>query len=111
MSVGVTSPLLGHRVLNTERGQQVLTDFIPEGAGRGGRVCLQQVECVEGVLCSANIDCELITHMSAIVKAGIRAKPRVRWRQCKNSSFQCYRVVGIRGSAPIQGGLPREGGS
>ena len=43
MSVGVTFPLLGHRVLNTERGQQVLTDFIPEGAGRGGRVCLQQV--------------------------------------------------------------------
>lgn len=97
-------------VLNIERAQQVLTDFIPVGAGRGGRVCLQQVECMEGVLCSANIDCELITHVSAIVKAGIRAKPRVRWRRCKNSSFRCCRVVVIQGRAPTQGGLPREGG-
>ena len=107
--VGATCPLLGHRVLKTERAQQVLTDFIPVGAGRGARECLQQVGCVEGVLCSANIDCELITHMSAIVKAGIRAKPRVCWRQCKNSSFQCYRVGETRGGPPLRVGFPSLG--
>lgn len=106
--VGATCPLLGHRVLKTERAQQVLTDFIPVGAGRGARECLQQVGCVEGVLCSANIDCELITHMSAIVKAGIRAKPRVCWRQCKNSSFQCYRVGETRGGPPLRVGFPEK---
>lgn len=48
-----------------------------------------------------------LLHMSAVVKAGIRAKPRVCWRQCKNSSFQCYRVGEIRGGPHSGSGFPR----
>lgn len=77
-------PCLGIE-FETERAQQVLTDFIPSGSWERWQGMSSAGGCVEGGSCSANIDCELITHMSAVVKAGIRSKPRVCWRQCKTA--------------------------